>query len=89
MNLPEGLQKGDTMMERVERVPRPEIEIDGIDLNQYRKLGTSLRPGTYKELYNGTIVYNAGYGSANLKIFTPKTPEYEAMLEEFRNRRNY
>lgn len=67
---------------------RPEIEIPGVDLSNYRKLGTSLKSGSYKELYTGHIVYNSGFGSANLKIFTPKTPEFEKALEEMRSQQH-
>ena len=71
---------------QTEKRPRPEVEIDGVDLEDYRKLGTTLKPGEHKTLYSGHIVVNMGYGSCSLRILTPKTPEYEQMLEDFRNR---
>jgi hypothetical protein len=67
-----------------EKRVRPEIDIPGVDLNDYRKLGTSLRPGEYKQLYTGVIVVNTGYSSANLRILTPKSEDYEQLLEDFR-----
>jgi hypothetical protein len=73
-------------MQTEKRVARPEVEVPGLDMDSYRKLGTTLRSGEYKELYTGVVVVNTGFSSANLRILTPKTPEYEQMLEDFRNR---
>ena len=52
-------------------------EIGGINADDYRKLGTTLAPGSYRVLYTGHIVLNCGRGPADLKILTPKTPEFE------------